>query len=487
MFGSEVLEVGIGMVLLFLFVSLIATAVQESIEALLKMRSKDLEKGLLQLLHSDHAVAALYNHPMIYSLYDGDYATAKKKNDLPSYIPARNFAGAVLDLVTKGGFAAASAAGRERGAQPATTPHTSAQEGERAAAIVKAIEAGIRAEDAVIEAGKTARGTAKAEIEKATPSADEVTKRQRVSELRETAELIQPPQLRKAVLALLDDAGNDLNKFRTGLEGWFDGTMDRVSGWYKRRSQGTLFWLGLATAIALNIDAITIAHRLSQDRTLREMAVKQAERLTAPVPPTEGGGPVTIPAALQAAKIDDLRKQLGNVGYPTGWVALPLNSDAWWPSAIWPAPQACERKEKGDCHYRMSIGMWLLALVGWLITALAIMLGAPFWFDILNKFMVIRSTVKPTEKSKDEGSEDRRASRSTVPRVNRPLEPKPARHASTDRARPPAPAPARYRRGSSKGSACGAGGGHRQASHESTLSRSPVGKPRPDASSKSSN
>jgi hypothetical protein len=35
------------------------------------------------------------------------------------------------------------------------------------------------------------------------------------------------------------------------------------------------------------------------------------------------------------------------------------------------------------------------------------MLGAPFWFDLLNKFMVIRSTVKPHEKSPEEGSEDK--------------------------------------------------------------------------------
>jgi hypothetical protein len=49
----------------------------------------------------------------------------------------------------------------------------------------------------------------------------------------------------------------------------------------------------------------------------------------------------------------------------------------------------------------------LLTGLGWLCTALAVMLGAPFWFDVLNKVMVIRSTVKPHEKSKEEASEDR--------------------------------------------------------------------------------
>jgi hypothetical protein len=49
------------------------------------------------------------------------------------------------------------------------------------------------------------------------------------------------------------------------------------------------------------------------------------------------------------------------------------------------------------------------SIPGWLITALAVSLGAPFWFDLLNKFMVVRSTVKPKEKSQDEGSQDRAA------------------------------------------------------------------------------
>jgi hypothetical protein len=51
-----------------------------------------------------------------------------------------------------------------------------------------------------------------------------------------------------------------------------------------------------------------------------------------------------------------------------------------------------------------SFGAWILKIAGLLATGLAISLGAPFWFDVLNKFMVVRSTVKPEEKSKDEPS-----------------------------------------------------------------------------------
>jgi len=57
----------------------------------------------------------------------------------------------------------------------------------------------------------------------------------------------------------------------------------------------------------------------------------------------------------------------------------------------------------------LSVDKWeplhiLAQVAGWFVTALALSLGAPFWFDLLNKFMVVRSTVKPQEKSKDEAS-----------------------------------------------------------------------------------
>jgi hypothetical protein len=44
--------------------------------------------------------------------------------------------------------------------------------------------------------------------------------------------------------------------------------------------------------------------------------------------------------------------------------------------------------------------------LGWIITSIALSLGAPFWFDTLNKFMVVRSTVKPQEKSQTDKTKD---------------------------------------------------------------------------------
>ena len=45
-------------------------------------------------------------------------------------------------------------------------------------------------------------------------------------------------------------------------------------------------------------------------------------------------------------------------------------------------------------------GMWLLKVGGLLITGLAVSLGAPFWFDTLNRFMNIRNAGRAPDESR---------------------------------------------------------------------------------------
>src|SRR5690242_6181770 len=98
MFGSEVIEVGIGVALLFFFMSLIASAFCEAVENFLKTRATYLETGIKELLGRDNEelVRRFYEHPMIAALYHGTYVPGSKS--LPSYIPRQNFAVAVLDI-----------------------------------------------------------------------------------------------------------------------------------------------------------------------------------------------------------------------------------------------------------------------------------------------------------------------------------------------------------------------------------------------------
>jgi hypothetical protein len=75
---------------------------------------------------------------------------------------------------------------------------------------------------------------------------------------------------------LLSDSGADLAVFRTNLQKWFDETMDRTTGWYKRKVKLMLFILGLLIASTFNVDSIAIAKILSRDEAARDQLVKMA-------------------------------------------------------------------------------------------------------------------------------------------------------------------------------------------------------------------
>ncbi len=151
--------------------------------------------------------------------------------------------------------------------------------------------------------------------------------------------------------------------------------MDRVSGWYKYRTQWVLFWIGLVLAIALNANTVRIAKQLSVDTTLRQSIVAAAQ--SAKQPDSKSGKPIEEQIQQAQTQVSAIE----NLGIPLGWTPSP----------------------KID----------LQVLLGWFLTAVAVSLGAPFWFDTLNKIMVVRSTVKPREKSREEGSKDTQQTKDT--------------------------------------------------------------------------
>ena len=336
MFGSVVIDVVIGLTLVYLLLSLVSSAVREGLAGIFKSRSRFLHRGVSELLGDTSLVADLYSHPLISALYRGTYEQARDSNDLPSYIPSKNFALALLDMAAR---------------------------------------------------GRDARNPLAANSEASRLSLDAV---------RRQVWLLQNEAVQRAVLTAVDTAAGDLSTAIANVQDWFDSSMDRVAGWYKRRTQWVLFVVGLIVTIFCDADTIRIANQLYRDPARRDAAVAMASavgRDTA-LARTLGGG--TAAATKQAAGADSAVRnsdaariavqRLDSLGLPIAWA---------------------------DVHHAGDIPRHVAAaLLGWLLTAFAISLGAPFWFDTLNRLMVIRSTVKPREKSTEEASEDRQTPRS---------------------------------------------------------------------------
>ena len=200
-----------------------------------------------------------------------------------------------------------------------------------------------------------------------------------VAAVREGAGRMRSAMVSHAILMATDHAKN-VNDVMQNLQAWYDSVMDRVSGRYKRRTQFGLFFIGLGLAIVLNVNAIFLADHLATNKTLRQALAARAEAV---VKDTSYQRRVRD-TALSRADLEAIQADLTGLKLPIGLEQLDNTPEG------------------------QRTGAWYLRLVaGWLMTAFAVTLGAPFWFDMLNKFMVIRSTVKPHEKSPEEGSEDR--------------------------------------------------------------------------------
>ena len=138
----------------------------------------------------------------------------------------------------------------------------------------------------------------------------------------------------------------DMESWLDTTSKWFDGYMDRVSGWYKKRSHTNIFWWSLLLVLIFNINLLEMVPALYEDHSLREIWVEKA---------------IEFKESEQAeadikASAEDLKT----------WLEL---KKSWSISDIKNLP-------------------------GWLITALAISLGAPFWFDVLSRAVNLRAAGK---------------------------------------------------------------------------------------------
>jgi hypothetical protein len=239
MLGSTILDVAIGMALIYLFLSLIASVLQEALAAVVQSRAANLQHGLLSLFSGDlgpdgkSLLNSLYNHGLIRGLYrDPKKDTGRASHRLfdtlrlrlqswlgwgpvdaipdvsnplllPSYIPSRVFSLAMADILNP-----------DKGTGILSLPN-------------------IR------------------------------------QHLVDASQRDPYNKALEGLSALAINAGSDLKTFEEQLENWYNDAMDRVSGWYKKHTQNILLIIGLLLAIVFNVSSIRIASALWTDKDAR--------------------------------------------------------------------------------------------------------------------------------------------------------------------------------------------------------------------------
>jgi hypothetical protein len=124
---------------------------------------------------------------------------------------------------------------------------------------------------------------------------------------------------------------------RKRIEDWFNDSMDRVSGWYKRTSHAWLWIIGIVLCLIVNADSISLFKVFWNDPTLRAATVAAAdehvknapkEERTSAAPSASGsatatGGTATTQPANSGdtafKRLNDVRQELTKLNIPLGW------------------------------------------------------------------------------------------------------------------------------------------------------------------------
>lgn len=301
MFNTPILDIVIGLVFIFLLYSLLATSVKEGIATVLGLRSRMLKKGIVTGMLADTPDTSRWDSrwrsillgigsflkEALYSILlikPGPGNEKKKLGDYfydhpllknygssgiyphPSYLPTQNFSLILIetlkkDFIGKAASIAQSLFNHSDGKislDQVTTGLLNSSDADKIKELLRqyGLYYAAQGTDAEQEPALYADLLSRTGITKESCIID-----------KDTWEILQLHL--KAGMYNIED-------FSKKLENWFDDSMDRVSGWYKRQVQVILLVIGFCMALIFNVDTLEIAGKLSKDDKLRDQVVQTA-------------------------------------------------------------------------------------------------------------------------------------------------------------------------------------------------------------------
>lgn len=176
--------------------------------------------------------------------------------------------------------------------------------------------------------------------------------------------------------------------FSTRVEQWYEDIMDRASGWYKRNTQVILFFIGLTIAGFNNVDVISVFRNLSEASVVEleeiaDIATAIGERDAIFIESDSLGnrlpsGVTPDGTVVDTAVVEFIRNKVEALNNPfgVGWTQYVLTDET--------GEQALELPS--------GFTFWFLKILGIIITAICVSKGAAFWFDLLKQVVAFRNT-----------------------------------------------------------------------------------------------
>ena len=350
-----VLDIAIGLVLVYTLFSIICLALYEIWSRIWGIREEILYIFIHRLIPDCDLMEDFLRNSLIKPLALPKYSGAKIR---PSYIPSETFALAFVQVIAK------------KSGYTGLSEHSD---------IPSKVES---------KPDKTKEGSATTETQRSKA----IEKFLSHIKVKENKDKIECPKLMDSIQALFANA-NSMKEAYKNIENWFDAVMERSIGLYKRKSHSFMLIFGFIMAVCMNIDSISIVHSLYDDQTLRndtfaaatefvkdpdiKKVVDAQREASAAAEKSEGDEASEVSSLiLENQKAMDA---LTNISEKLQKQGLPLG---WQKDQFPPKPEEVPLK-----------------LVGFIITALCISLGAPFWFDLLNRFVNLRTSGKAPKPS----------------------------------------------------------------------------------------
>jgi hypothetical protein len=360
MFQNAAVDVAISLAVMYLLLSLTCTVINEYIASKLDLRSKSLGVGLKALLDVENVRAAFYQHGLI--------------------------AGTRTALTRASNLSVVRSATIDPPAAAASTSSESAAPAGAAASVSRAAPS--VAAPPVTHPSYFSTNTFVLALLGSLTSGEETADGLSIptfADLEKAVLKLPHSHLRDALVTNLIVAQGDFERFRKGVASWFDDSMDRLSGAYRRHLKLISIAVGCLLAIALNADTFAVSRVLWSDGALRaQMAGVAESTVKAGLSTDSTAGPT--PNTPTAAEIEDRITQVNRTlrPLPIGW-SLQANA------SFGELKRNIESKP---------LSYWPVKLLGLFATGLALSFGAPFWFDALSKFMNIRAAgVKPARQT----------------------------------------------------------------------------------------
>src|SRR5215204_428119 len=317
-----IIQVAIGIIFVWIILAIITSQIQEWVASILAWRANMLESTIVQILGNPTIKDRVYNHPLIKGLHTSH---GKRR---PASLPQDKFALILFEEV---------------------------------------MNSDITIKDAKNAFDKLKKNVATLKTMDGRP------------ELKDFA--VSLDTLLIGIEEKADDANHAITEARMRVESWFNNSMERLTGAYRRRVQIVAIIAGISVSAVLNVDTGAITTTLWRDPLIRQAVVAQANQLPPPET-TESIAPNE--QARQSASAEAIVKNMNDLkalSLPVGWSFKTADTD---PNTI-----------DDPRDFPSSGGGWVAKILGILLSGMAAAQGAPYWFDLMRKLVTRNPPVPP--------------------------------------------------------------------------------------------